>query len=64
MFPKETVEGSPQLLSFVDELKFWLDLVGDGSEDWVRWRVLEEGKERGVKDRLGKRYNLSRGSVR
>lgn len=48
MFSKETIERCPQLLDLVDELEFRLDLVRDGSEDWVRWRVLEKGKEKRV----------------
>ena len=48
MFSKETIERRPQLLDLVDELEFRLDLVRDGSEDWVRWRVLEKGKEKRV----------------
>lgn len=41
VFSEETVEGCPQLFNFVDELEFWLDLIGDGSKDRVSWRVLE-----------------------
>jgi hypothetical protein len=48
VFSEETVEGYPQLLNFVDELKFWLNLIGDGSKNRIRRRVLEERKEGGV----------------
>ena len=48
VFPEQTVKGYPQLLNLVDKVEFWFDLVGDGSEDWVRWRMLEEGEEGGV----------------
>jgi hypothetical protein len=63
VFSEQTVKGYPQLFDFVDELEFWLDLVGDGSEDRVRWRMLEEGEEGGVQDRLDERYHLLRGPV-
>ena len=58
VFFEQTVEGYSQLFDLVNELEFWLDLVGDGSEDWVRWGVLKEGEEGGVQDRLDKRYHL------
>jgi len=48
MLPEQSAEGYPQLFDFVDEFEFRFDLVGDGSEDWVGWRVLKKGEERGV----------------
>ena len=48
VFLEQTVKGYPQLFGLVDEIEFRFDLIGDGSKDWVRGRVLEEGEEGGV----------------
>ena len=52
VFLEHSINGNPQLFDLVYELEFWFDLVGDGSEDWIRWRMLEEGEEGGVQNRL------------
>jgi len=64
VFLEQTVEGYSQLFDLVDEFEFWLDLVGDGSENRVRWGVLKEGEEGGVQDRLDERYHLWAESMR
>ena len=48
VFLEQAIKGYPQLLDLVGKVEFWFDLVGDGPEDWVRWRMLKEGEKGGV----------------